>query len=195
MSAAGEPIVVVSGLPRSGTSLVMQMLRAGGVSILADDHRPADESNPRGYLEYEPVKWLAAGAGWIDAARGRAVKVIAQLVPFLPADRPYRVLFVRRDVGETLESQAAMLRALGRAVAPAGADLRAVFERQFEAAREFVRRLPAADQTTLDHRAILADPGSAAHEIKGFLGRADLDTAAMAAAVDPSLYRSRRPTT
>src|SRR6266567_4048665 len=76
-------IVVVSGLPRSGTSLMMQMLRAGGMPLLTDDLRPADVDNPNGYWEYEPVKRLQQDNSWISKAEGKAVKVVSALLQYL----------------------------------------------------------------------------------------------------------------
>ena len=106
-------ITVVSGLPRSGTSLLMQMLRAGGVPILSDQVRAEDANNPRGYLEFEPVKRLARDASWIPQARGKAVKVIAQLIGKLPPDERYHIIMMRRDVDEVITSQMQMLERLG----------------------------------------------------------------------------------
>src|SRR5512134_4034770 len=119
MSEAGlGPITVVTGLPRAGTSLVMQMLVAGGVPILVDGARPADADNPRGYLEFAPVKRLREDASWLPRARGRAVKVVVPLVCDLPPSERYRVLLVERDVREVLASQRTMLAGRGHAPDP-----------------------------------------------------------------------------
>ena len=102
-------ITVVSGLPRSGTSLVMQMLAAGGIPVLGDDLRRADEDNPRGYLEYEKVKSLERDSTWLPEAEGKAIKIISFLLPKLPSSFEYRVIFVRRNLTEVLRSQEKML--------------------------------------------------------------------------------------
>src|ERR1700704_756589 len=107
----GLPIVVVSGLPRSGTSMAMKMLQAGGLPLLTDDARPADDSNPDGYFEFELVKQLdkSGDLAWLRNARGKGVKVISWLVTWLPESYDYRVIFMQRDLEEVVASQNAML--------------------------------------------------------------------------------------
>ena len=107
-----ESVIVVTGLPRSGTSMVMQMLAAGGVAVLADDERLPDENNPRGYLEYEPAKRIVSDASWVETARGQAVKIVAPLVRHLPRGEsapPYLVVHMRRPIDEVVASQRTML--------------------------------------------------------------------------------------
>ena len=103
-----DNITLVSGLPRSGTSLMMQMLSAGGMSLLTDGQRVADESNPRGYFELEPVKLGRTDLSWLAGANGKVVKVIHLLLMQLPTDRQYQVIFMLRDLGEVIDSQRAM---------------------------------------------------------------------------------------
>src|SRR5690349_18862446 len=91
-------VTVVTGVPRSGTSLMMQMLEAGGISALTDNQRPPDIHNPRGYFEYDLVKRIAQDASWMEAARGKAVKIIYRLLPHLPPEFEYRVVFMDRDL-------------------------------------------------------------------------------------------------
>jgi hypothetical protein len=188
-----QRITVVSGLPRSGTSLLMQMLVAGGLRPLIDEHRPADIDNPRGYLEYSAVKDLARGAPWIAEGRGRVVKVISHLLTHLPAAERYRVVLVERDLDEVLASQAKMIARLGRPAPPAEA-VRSAFRSHLAtldgalATRsEFqVQRVPYAEA--------VASPESVAERVAAFVattGGPTLDERAMAAAVDPSLYRNR----
>ena len=93
---------IVSGLSRSGTSAAMQMIVAGGIPALTDGQRTADDDNPRGYYEFERVKSLRADKAWLDLAQGKVVKVIHLLRPELPADRPYRVVFMERDLREVV---------------------------------------------------------------------------------------------
>ena len=111
-------IVVVSGLPRSGTSLMMQMLEAGGLPILMDDRRPADADNPRGYYEFQPVKTLDKDNSWMAQAEGKAVKVVSLLLYHLPPGHDYKVLFMERTIAEVLASQTAMLKRLQPTAAP-----------------------------------------------------------------------------
>src|SRR5262245_20267166 len=117
MSLSNE-IIVVSGLPRSGTSLMMQMLDRGGIPAVTDRLRAADEDNPRGYYEFEAVKRTKQDASWLPAARGRAVKLVSSLLYDLPNSEAYRVLFMQRDMDEVLESQEKMLARLGRPTVP-----------------------------------------------------------------------------
>ncbi len=91
-------IIVVSGLPRSGTSLMMQMLDRGGIEVITDEIRTADTDNPRGYYEFERVKKIKEDASWLPAARGKAVKMVSQLLYELPASEQYLVIFMERDM-------------------------------------------------------------------------------------------------
>lgn len=197
-----EETIVVSGLPRAGTSLVMQMLAAGGVPLLCDDVRPADPGNPRGYFEYAPAR---AGAGaWLDAARGRAVKLVAPLVQALPSGGPWRVLFVERALAQVLASQRALLLSeaarraetgepQGALVASLRADptrLEAAFARAAATTRAALAARDDVALLALRHEALLAAPAAEAARIAKFLRR-DLDLAAMAAAVEPALWRRR----
>jgi hypothetical protein len=187
----GSPIVVVSGLPRSGTSMMMRMLAAGGVPPLVDGIRAADVSNPNGYFEFEPVKGLDKGGdqSWLPTARGRAVKIISQLLTWLPETYDYRVIFMHRALDEVLLSQQAMLERRGehdgdpaRAREIYTAHLAQV--ERFMAARSCFRVLP------VQYREAVADPAAAAAQVATLVGRS-LDQRAMIGAVDGSLYRNR----
>jgi hypothetical protein len=113
-----SPIIVVSGLPRSGTSVMMQMLDNGGIPVVTDNIRTADTDNPRGYYEYEQVKKIREDAAWVPATRGKAFKMVSQLLYDLPAQEQYHVIFMERDLDEMLASQEKMLQRLGRKAAP-----------------------------------------------------------------------------
>lgn len=190
MTEAGrEPIIVISGLPRSGTSLVMSMLEAAGLPLLVDAHRPADENNPRGYYELEAVKRTASDAAWVERAPGHAVKVIHALLPHLPDTQRYEVLLLERDLGEVVASQNAMLARAGEKIT-APDDLRDALRRQLDDARSWLATRAFVRWTPLAHRRLVRDPETAAIEIASFLGR-DLDCHAMASRVEPGLHRSR----
>ncbi|MEB2346503.1 MAG: sulfotransferase family protein [Deltaproteobacteria bacterium] len=198
--SAPPPIVVVSGLPRAGTSLLMQMLAAGGLPLLADDGRAPDESNPKGYLEWQGAKHLPQDPGAIRAARGRAVKVIAALLPSLPESERYRVLFAERDAREIDASQRAMLarQAAARGTPPlAGDELDpAALEAHVERIRAWLAEPARRDRfpvLRVRHGDVLRSPREAAARIAEFLAPTGvrLDPASMAAAVDPVLYRAR----
>ena len=103
-SCAASEIIVVSGLPRSGTSLMMQMLERGGVEVVTDNIRTADTDNPRGYYEFEQVKKIKGDASWLPGTRGKALKMVSQLLYELPASERYRIIFMERDLDETILS-------------------------------------------------------------------------------------------
>ena len=111
-------IIIVSGLPRSGTSLMMQMLQNGGVGVLTDNIRAADDDNPRGYYELDRVKTISHDASWLPDAHGKAFKAVSLLLYDLPASERYRIILMDRDLDEVLHSQETMLKRLGRIAAP-----------------------------------------------------------------------------
>lgn len=194
------PIAVVSGLPRAGTSLLMQMLAAGGLPVLADGIRAPDESNPKGYLEWEGAKRLPHDPHSICAARGRAVKLIAALLPSLPEGERYLVLFAERDPREIDASQRAMLARLAAArgspppasdgLDPAALEAHAARIRAWLAEPSRRHRFPVLPVHYTD---VLRTPHEAAVRIAAFLAPLGfpLDPASMATAVEPSLYRAR----
>ena len=195
-----ECVVVVSGLPRSGTSMMMQMIRAGGFPILTDDHRLADESNPKGYLEFEPAKRLTRDRSWIQSAVGKAVKIVAPLVQQLPRDDaapPYIIVNMRRPIGEIVASQQAMLGRDGKTGAgiPDQA-LASVFERQVVASRTFLAHLESQGRARvidIHYHDVIADPAAIASRLADIFnsgeGDALFDVAAATAVVDPTLRR------
>jgi hypothetical protein len=185
-------IIIVSGLPRSGTSLAMQMLSAGGVEVLSDGERAADADNPRGYLELERVKQIKRDVSWLPAARGKAVKMIAQLVYDLPANERYRVLVMERELDEILASQEKMLARLGRTAIPPE-KLKPAFQSQIARFNEWIGRQAHIAVLRINYVELVADPSGQAARINEFLG-GGRDVAAMAAAVDPALYRNRAAT-
>ena len=189
-------ITVVSGLPRSGTSLMMQTLAAGGIPPLTDTARLADASNPRGYLELEAVKRLKTDRSWLPQARGKAVKVIHLLLPELAGagaeGLAYRVVMMRRPVAEVVASQRAMLARQGKASAAVpDAQLEKLFADQLARAERWLEGRPEFTVCAVDYRELVAHPAETAARLNAFLG-GSLDEAAMARAVDPTLYRERR---
>jgi hypothetical protein len=185
-----EEIIVVSGLPRSGTSVMMQLLAAGGIPIVTDNLRAADTDNPRGYCEYERVKSIKNDASWLPDVRGKVVKMVSQLLYDLPATEKYLVIFMERDLDEILASQEKMLTRLGRETAP-----------RDQMKRAFTLHLSkfwhwAAEQTHLKilrvpYSEVVAHPDDEAARVKEFLG-GRLDARAAARAIDPALYRNRK---
>jgi len=186
-----QMITVVSGLPRSGTSLMMMMLEAGGMPLLTDGLRTPDDDNPRGYYEYEPVKRLAEDTSWVAQARGKAVKVISALLEHLPDGEAYHILFMRREMQEILASQRAMLARRGHTTTPHTDEHIARLSREHVA--QVLRRLRAQPNTALlevSYNELLDDPATGARQVAEFLD-AGLDVERMGAAVDPALYRQR----
>ncbi len=192
MNETRDFVTVVSGLPRSGTSLAMQMLRAGGMRVLADDARKPDADNPAGYLEYAPVLRTARDASWVASAPGKAVKVIYALLRHLPPDLEYRVLWMRRDLREVIASQQAMLARRGEphAAGLSRERLAAVFAAQLAETEAWLDRQPSGRRLALDYAWLIADPQGAARAVDAFLG-GGLDVAAMARVVNAALYRQR----
>jgi len=189
----GEPIVVVSGLPRSGTSMMMNMLAAGGLEILADGERTADIDNPKGYFELERIKNLEkeTDKSYLRAGRGKAVKVISFLIKDLPDENDYRVLFMRRDLDEVLASQQKMIDRLesGDTDADAAA-MKEAFRNDIARVRVLCRTRPNFALCEIRYKDAVGDPAAASRAVNAFLG-GRLDEAAMRAAVDAALYRNR----
>ena len=186
-----EFIVIVSGLPRSGTSAMMQMLAAGGLPLLTDGRRQPDDDNPNGYFELESVKTLARDTSFLDGASGKAVKIVHALLPQLPLGRDYRVILMRRDLDEILMSQRKMLDRHGRAgAALTDAQLKVIYAGQLQQVLRWLAD-PAHAIGTLevDYGAMTCNPLETARAVKAFLGL-QLDEHAMTAAVNPSLHRN-----
>jgi hypothetical protein len=183
-------LTVVSGLPRSGTSLMMKMLEAGGMPVLVDNIRAADVDNPRGYYEFEPVKALKADTTWVAPSRGKAVKMVYLLVYDLPPGVDYRVLCMQRNVDEVLASQKTMLERLGKPQRLDDATMAALFRSHLAKFESWIRERPNFSVLDVNYNAMVADPAPSAAEVARFLG-GGLDTDEMAGAVDPSLYRNR----
>jgi len=179
-------ITVVTGMPRSGTSLMMQMLEAGGITALTDDRRPPDIHNPRGYFEYDRVKRIAQDASWMDGARGKAVKIIYRLLPHLPPDFEYRVVFMDRDLGEVFASQRDMLRARGDAAVDQQEEpITAAFAAELQQTRSWLNAQTNIRTLFPVYADIISDPAPWSGELSRFLD--GLNVSAMEAVVDPGL--------
>ncbi len=173
--------------------MLMRMLAAGGMPVLTDEMRAADDDNPRGYYEFERVKLLADDKEWVDLAEGKAVKVISFLLAELPPDHAYRVIFIRRALSEVLASQRAMLTRRDIAVADPAADDRrmgAIYRKHLWQVEGWLAVRPNIRALYVDHRGTIARPADTARAVAEFLG-GGLDVEAMTAAVDPGLHRQR----
>jgi len=186
-----EPLItIVSGLPRSGTSLMMRMLNAGGIPALCDEARTPDVDNPNGYYEFQDVKSIEAYHHWIDRAPGHAVKMVYSLLKHLPQDRKYHVIFMRRHTDEILLSQRAMLERNGITVEIPDDQLKAAFEREL---RQFYAWLPSQTHLKLinvSYNELLSRPDSTISHINSHLDFS-LNADAMLQVIDSSLYRNR----
>lgn len=183
-------ITIVSGLPRSGTSLLMQMLDAGGHPVLCDDQRGADEDNPRGYFEYTPVRRLEQDNRWLADAEGKALKVVSPLLYHLPTTFQYQLIFMQRSLDEVLKSQAQMLIRKGQNAASDDSAMHRHFERHLRAVDEWVEQHSNFSRLTLAYAEVIAEPQRTAERLAEFLPT-DLNVERMAAIVDPALYRQR----
>ena len=188
----GEPIVVVSGLPRSGTSMAMRMLEAADLPIVADGLREADEDNPKGYFELERVKDLAQESDWdwLQDARGKAIKIISYLLKELPEGHNYKVVFMRRDLREVLASQAKMLDRRGETSQTDDERMVELYENDLWKAGYQLKNNSRFETLMVSYRDVLDDPMEQAQRINVFLGGGH-DVEKMASAVDPKLYRNR----
>jgi thioredoxin len=189
-STSSSYITIVSGLPRSGTSLMMRMLNVGGIPALCDEHRTPDANNPNGYYEFESVKSIQDYGDWIDRAVGHSVKIVYNLLEHLPKDREYRVIFMRRQIDEIIQSQRAMLLRNGIKTEIPDEEIKELFERVL---RQFYSWLPSQTHLKLinvSYNELLSRPASTITQINRHLGYC-LDTEAMAQVIDHSLYRNR----
>lgn len=188
----GKPIILVSGLPRSGTSMAMKMLSAGGFETIVDNIRTPDEDNPKGYFEDERVKDLAEmdDMSWLKDARGKVIKVVSSLLQYLPQDNSYKVVFMRRNLKEVLASQEKMLDRRGEENTAEDEDMVRMYESHLDKVKFQLRFRDWFDVLYLDFSEVVADPEKAARQISDFLG-GNLDVEKMATQVDPNLYRNR----
>ena len=186
------PVIVVSGLPRSGTSMMMKMLEAAGLQVFVDNLRVPDADNPQGYYELERVKQLDKGdTAWVREARGQVVKVISALLEFLPPENEYRVLFMNRSLDEVLASQQKMMQRRDEAGGSiSDEEMADLFRKHLATVKRWLQEQTNFEVLEVDYNQMLADPLRQVHAIAGFLG-GQLDEEDMAAVVNPDLYRNR----
>jgi hypothetical protein len=185
-------IIVVSGLPRSGTSMMMKMLEAGGIPPLTDQIRAADGDNPKGYYEFERVKKLDKGdTAWLPDAQDKTVKVISALLKHLPGDYNYRVIFMRRNIEEILASQKKMLINRGEPTDKVSdEELTQMFDKHLKTVMDWMAAQPNVDVIYVSYNEILQDPTEPAQKINQFLGNT-LNVEKMVSIVDPKLHRQK----
>jgi hypothetical protein len=182
-------VAIVTGLPRSGTSMMMQMLAAAGICPYTDNQRQPDEDNPRGYFEHAQATEFARDSSWVPCARGKAVKIVAQLLPHLPAGEEYRLVFMHRSLTEVVASQRAMLQRLGRKGGRiSDAELTRAYTQQLVRVHSWLKRHPEIPVLSVHYAAAVKDPAATAERLREFLG-SPFDAPAAAAAVAASLQR------
>jgi hypothetical protein len=191
ISEMKDPIIVVSGLPRSGTSLMMQMLEQGGIPVFSDNVRTPDESNPKGYYEHEAVKRLRRDKKWLSQATGKAVKIISHLLPYLPAKYNYKIIFMLRDLSEVVRSQHRMLVLNGKHkenLYPGRLEI--TFKNQLVIANSWFKSNHNAAVLYINHSEAIANPLETAQKVQKFLG-VNTDVEKMASVIDKSLHREK----
>ncbi|MGD2113931.1 MAG: sulfotransferase [Acidobacteriota bacterium] len=188
----GRPVVVVSGLPRSGTSMAMKMLEAGGLPLITDHEREADVDNPKGYFEDERVKNLGEmeDRSWIADGKGKGIKVVSSLLQHLPRDLNYKLLFMRRNLLEVIASQNKMLERRGETSETEDERMIELYESHLRRIRAMLRHAPHLEALDVHYTAVLEDPRREAERMVDFL-RLDLDVDRMTGVVDERLYRNR----
>ncbi|MBW8051165.1 MAG: tetratricopeptide repeat protein [Cytophagales bacterium] len=187
-----KTIYVVSGLPRSGTSLMMQMLESGGMEIYTDGFRKADENNPRGFYEHENVKTLMRNNTWLKETDNKAVKIISHLLHNLPPNYNYKIIFMERDITEVISSQVEMLERQGKAnTKNYPLKLELAFKKNLTKVKEWAKIQPNVEMICVKYTDIITDPVKQAEKVGEFLNNS-LNIFKMAAVVDTSLYRIRQ---
>lgn len=186
-------IIVVSGLPRSGTSMMMKMLEAGGQQIMTDNLREADANNPNGYYEFERVKELPNGDyGWLPEAGGKVVKIVTGLIMELPSDYKYKVLFMQRAMKEVLSSQKKMLGRLGKEDDKVEDDkMKKIYQEHLKQVNAWIAKQPNIDVLYVNYNTMLGAPLESLQKVNEFLG-GEMDVNVMAGVVNKELYRERK---
>lgn len=186
-------IIVVSGLPRSGTSMMMKMLEAGGLPILTDNLRAPDANNPNGYYEFERVKQLPEGDyGWLPAAGGKVVKIVTGLIMHLPSEYRYKVIFMQRAMKEVLSSQKKMLGRLGKEDDRVEDEkMRKIYQEHLKQVNAWIAKQPNIEALYVNYNTMLADPLESLKKVNEFLG-GGMDVNVMAGVVNKELYRERK---
>lgn len=184
-------VAIVSGLPRSGTSMMMRMIDEGGIPALIDNIRVADEDNPKGYYEFEAVKKTKQDPSWLSQATGKVVKMVHLLLLDLPKDREYRVILMRRKLEEVVKSQNVMLERKGKSAADLSAQqIMNMFRQQMQQVEQYMKLTPNFKSLDVQYNELLVNPKPWADRINEFLG-GGMATDKMCGVVDPTLYRQR----
>src|SRR3972149_6279219 len=185
-----DNLVIVTGLPRSGTSMMMKMLEAGGIAVITDKQRQADEDNPNGYFELENVKEIKRDHSWLDSSKGEAVKMVSMLLYDLPQDRDYILIFMKRNLDEVIASQKVMLARKGETPRAEDEEMKRLFSKHLSEIESWLSERKNFRTLYINYDEVLKQPQETAEDIQKFLGR-ELNIDNMIKSVDPSLYRQR----
>lgn len=184
-------LTIVSGLPRSGTSMMMRMIEQGGMPVLVDHLRTADDDNPNGYYEFEPVKKTKQDPSWVPGGVGKVVKMVHLLLLDLPLDFQYRVVFMRRHLDEVVKSQNVMLERHGDTTDDLPRErLIDIYRLQIKKVADYVdQHSDQFEMIEIDYNEMLRNPRPQAEMVSDLVDGLDLE--AMIEVVDPKLYRNR----
>ena len=192
-SKVAEPIIVVSGLPRSGTSMMMKILAEGGLPIVTDELRRADVDNPNGYFELESVKQMSAGnVVWLSSAGGKVVKIVSALLEYLPSEYSYQIIFMERQIREILASQQKMLARRNETSKVDDAEMEQQFRKHLAVVKPWLIRQPNMDVLYVSYNALMSDPEPLCRRVVEFT-HAPLDLSRMLEVPNAALYRNRAP--
>ncbi|MBY9007851.1 MAG: sulfotransferase domain-containing protein [Candidatus Lokiarchaeota archaeon] len=181
-----DELIIVSGIPRSGTSLIMQMLRAGGMDILSDHKRKADKNNPKGYLELQAVKNLFKDNSCLVKQTGKVVKVISHLLIYIPKNQLYKIIFINRNINEIIKSQQKMLRENTKNYSKT---LKKAFKKELSNVKLWINNQPNIELLNLNFKDIIKNPEKEINNIIKFLN-ISLNREKMINIIEPSLYRN-----
>lgn len=190
--SVSEPVIIVSGLPRSGTSMMMKMLEAGGIPVMTDNIRAADDDNPKGYYEFERVKQLDTDTAWLPDARGKVVKVISMLLEKLPGGYAYKVIFMHRNIAEILASQRQMLLRRGEQTDKVpDEEMARMYAAHLGKIESWLAEQDNMDVLYIEYSDVISNVRTWSDRVNTFLG-GNLDTEHMNSVVDGRLYRQRK---
>lgn len=181
---------IVSGLERSGTSMIMQILYAGGVPVAFDSSsRPPDDNNPKGYFELEGgkiINKLMEGTFPLDKFRGKFIKITSFGLRFLPKGK-YKVIYTQRNIEEVLDSMEKMTRKKD----DNREEIKNSFLKLDRLVQDMVRERKDINQLFVHYNQIIKEPEKNIAEIRQFLKEVDVDLDKMIQSVDLDLYRNR----
>ncbi|MDP8208305.1 MAG: sulfotransferase domain-containing protein [Candidatus Electryonea clarkiae] len=185
-----EPLIIVSGLPRSGTSVMMQILEAGGISSVTDNLRSADIDNPKGYYEFEKVKQIKEDSSWLKETEGKVFKMVSMLLFYLPSDYNYKIIFMRRNLEEILRSEHKMLDRLGKERGASDEEMSMLFNKHLGHIQSWLKQQDNIEVEYVWYNELMKNPQPILNELPAFTGK-KLDIDAMMKVIDPSLYRNK----